>query len=211
MAAGSAFPDLAELPGVFGDLDIYLFDQLLKGRIRRQDRVLDAGCGSGRNLAYLLRCGVDCYGTDRSAEAVEEARRLAGELAPGLGEDRFRVEPVAAMSFPDAFFDAVISAAVLHFSGSEEQAEQTVREMGRVLKPGGMLFVRLGSTIGIEDHLEPRGGRRFKQPEGSVRFLVDRELLWAWTRLLSGRLLEPIKTTVVDGQRAMTTWVVRKG
>jgi hypothetical protein len=99
---------------------------------------------------------------------------------------------------------------VLHFAASEEQAERMVREMGRVLVPGGMLFVRLGSTIGVEGQLEPRGGRRFKQPEGSVRFLVDRDLLWSWTRFLPGRLLEPIKTTVVDGLRAMTTWVVRK-
>lgn len=203
-------PSLDALPRIFGDLDIYLFDQFLKGRVRRQDRLLDAGCGSGRNLAYLLSVGVECWGVDRSAEAVEEARRLAERLAPGMPEERFRAEPIEAMTFPDAFFDVVISSAVLHFASDEAQAEAMVRAMGRVLEPGGMLFVRLGSTIGIEDQLTPRGDRRFKQPEGSVRFLVDRDLLLSWTRLLGGRLLEPIKTTVVDGQRAMTTWVVRK-
>lgn len=203
-------PALAELPDWFGDLDIYLFDQLLKGRIRAEDRLLDAGCGSGRNLAYLLRSGVEAYGTDRSGEAVEETRRLAARLAPHLPAENFRTEPVEAMSFPDSFFSVVVSSAVLHFARDEEHATRMVAEMGRVLAPGGMLFARLGSTIGVEDRLEPRGGRRFRQPEGSVRFLVDRDLLLRFTELVGGQLLEPIKTTVVDGLRAMTTWVVRK-
>ncbi len=204
-------PSLTELREEFGDLDIYLFDQLLKGRIRAEDRLLDAGCGSGRNLAYLLRSGVEIYGTDRSGEAVEETRRLAARLAPRLPAENFRHEPVEAMSFPDSYFDVVVSSAVLHFASDEEHATRMVAEMGRVLTPGGMLFVRLGSTIGMEDRLEPRGGRRFKQPEGSVRFLVDRDLLLRFTELVGGQLLEPIKTTVVDGLRAMTTWVVRTG
>ena len=48
----------------FGSIDIYLFDQLLRARLRPGMRVLDAGCGGGRNLVYLLRNGFDVWATD---------------------------------------------------------------------------------------------------------------------------------------------------
>ncbi|MDX1578091.1 MAG: class I SAM-dependent methyltransferase, partial [Gemmatimonadota bacterium] len=48
---------MTDLRETFGDLDIYLFDQLLRGRITPDMRVLDAGCGNGRNLIYLRRVG----------------------------------------------------------------------------------------------------------------------------------------------------------
>lgn len=48
-----------ELLDESGDLDIYVFDQLLRGRIRPGMRVFDAGCGGGRNLVYLMRRGYD--------------------------------------------------------------------------------------------------------------------------------------------------------
>lgn len=198
------------LRALLGDVDIYLLDQLMKGRIHGASRVLDAGCGSGRNLEVLARCGLEVWGCDRSPEAVAETRGVAELLSPGFASDRFRAEPVEAMSFADASFDVVISSAVLHFAQGEAHFSAMVREMGRVLAPGGMLFARLGSTIGVEGVVVPRGDRRFLQPEGSVRFLVDRELLLETTANLPGQLLEPIKTTVVDGMRAMTTWVVRK-
>jgi hypothetical protein len=67
------------------------------------------------------------------------------------------------------------------------------------------------STIGIESQVEPLGdGRRYRLPDGTARYLVDEPLLMALTRRLGGRLLDPLKTTAVQGQRSMTTWVVRK-
>src|SRR6266850_5035554 len=105
----------------FGGIDIYLFDQLLKGRIVPGMKVLDAGCGAGRNLVYLLRSGFAVYGIDESNEAVAGTRQLAAELAPYLPVDNFRVEPVERMSWADASFDVVLSSAVLHFARSEEQ------------------------------------------------------------------------------------------
>jgi SAM-dependent methyltransferase len=79
-------------------------------------RVLDAGCGSGRNLVYFLMQGYDVFGVDTDPQAVEQARRLAASLAPALSADNFRVEAIEAMSFPDAFADLVLSSAVLHFA-----------------------------------------------------------------------------------------------
>jgi SAM-dependent methyltransferase len=194
----------------FGDIDIYVFDQLLRGRIAPGMTVIDAGCGGGRNIVYLLRSGYQVYGVDQEPRAIEAVRRLAGEVAPNLPRDNFRVEPVEAMTFPDATADVVISSAVLHFASDDRQFAAMVRDMWRVLKPGGMLFCRLASAIGMESRVRRISGRRFLLPDGSERYLIDEAMLVELTRELGGTLLDPLKTTIVQNQRCMTTWVVRK-
>lgn len=202
---------LMNLREQFGEIDIYLFDQLLKGRFPPGMRVLDAGCGSGRNLVYFLRHGYEVFGVDESAKAIAQTRRFAAEHAPQLPLGNFRVESVEKMSFADdADFDLVISSAVLHFARNEQHWRAMVDEMWRVLKPGGMFFARLASTIGIESEVRLLDGRRYRLPDGSDRFLVDAPMLKAVTESLGGHLIEPIKTTVVDNMRSMTTWVVTK-
>lgn len=198
------------LPEWFGGIDIYLFDQLLKGRFIPGMRILDAGCGSGRNLVYFLRAGHEVFAVDESSEALLQTRRMAAELAPHLPQDNFRAEPVQRMSFPDAVFDVVISSAVLHFAGNEQEWDSMVKEMWRVLKPGGIFFARLASSIGMEDKVKLSGGRRYQLPDGSERFLVDQSMLLKVTDELGGEFLEPIKTTIVQNLRAMTTWCLRK-
>jgi tellurite methyltransferase len=195
----------------FGQIDIYLFDQLLRGRLKPGMRVLDAGCGSGRNLVYLLRSGFDVFGTDADVDAIESVRALAATLAPHLPGANFRAEAVEEMSFPDAFADAVLSSAVLHFARDDRQFEAMVSDMWRVLRPGGLLFCRLASAIGMETRVRQTRGRRYLLPDGSERYLVDEALLVELTRKLGGTFLDPLKTTIVQNQRCMTTWVVRKG
>jgi tellurite methyltransferase len=195
----------------FGDIDIYLFDQLLKGRLLPEMTLLDAGCGSGRNLVYLLRSGYPVFGVDRSADAVEQVRRLAQRLAPDLPADNFHVGAVEAMSFADASFNVVISSAVLHFADDETHFHAMLGSMWRVLKTGGLLFARLASTIGIEDRVRRIRERRCLLPDGSERFLVDEPMLLSATTALGGVLAEPIKTVNVQNMRCMTTWCLRKG
>ena len=194
----------------FGDIDIYLFDQLLRGRIGDGATVLDAGCGGGRNLVFMMRAGLNVFGIDESTDAIAAVQQLAALHAPRLSATHFTMQPVHAMSFADGSMDVVISSAVLHFARDEGHFEACVAEMWRVLAPGGLLFCRLASTIGIEDQVRPLGSRRHVLPDGSTRFLVDASYLMATTDHLGGTLLDPLKTTVVHGMRAMTTWVLRK-
>jgi SAM-dependent methyltransferase len=204
-----------DLETEFGSIDIYVFDQLLRGRIARGDRVFDAGCGFGRNLTYLLRSGFEVYGVDADPDAIREVRALAARLAPQLPPDNFRAEPIERTSFSDGFAQVVIASAVLHFARDDEQFDAMLAGCWRLLAPGGMLFCRLASTIGFEarvQRLNAAGveGRRYRLPDGTDRYLVDEALLLQRARRLGGRLLDPIKTTVVQDQRSMTTWVVRK-
>ena len=201
---------MSDLAAEFGDIDIYLFDQLLRGRIAPGMRVLDAGCGGGRNLVYLLRHGYDVWGVDDDAEAVESVRALASRLAPDLPRDHFRAEPVEAMSFPERHADVVLCSAVLHFARDDAHFQAMVAECWRVLRPGGLFFSRLASTVGLEGRLQKLGGRGYILPDGSERYLVDEALLARTTAALGGELADPLKTTVVHGKRSMTTWVLRK-
>ena len=192
----------------FGHIDIYLFDHILRGSIRPGMRILDAGCGYGRNLVYLLRQGYEIYGVDADASAVASVREIAHELQPALPAENFQVAAIEAMPFPDVFADVVVCNSVLHFSRDEAHFDAMVRDLWRVLRPGGMLFCRLGSTIGMD--FQPLGRRRFRMPDGQGWLLVDEALLMGLTRTLGGDLMDPLKTTVVQGLRCMTTWVVRK-
>lgn len=198
----------AELQALFGNVDIYLFDQLLRGRFDAPRRVLDAGCGDGRNLAYLLRRGFECFGIDRDPAAVERVRALAAELGDAPPAN-FVAGEVDRLPWEDGSMDAVLCSAVLHFADDEAHFGRMVAEMGRVLAPGGLFFARLASNIGLEARIGP-GGRRTRLPDGSTRFIADEAMLLAWTDRLGGRLIDPLKTTVVQGQRCMTTWCVLK-
>lgn len=204
-------PPGVELPAKFGDIDIYLFDQLARGRFDDRPRVLDAGCGDGRNLMYLLRRGYSCFGVDRDPAAIERIRAFAAQLAPGLPLQNFRVAEIDHLPWPDASMDAVVCSAVLHFAADRAHWERMVQEMWRVLAPDGMLFARLASNVGIEDAVGA-AGTRVRLPDGSDRFVVDEAMLLEWTRRLGGQLLDPIKTTNVQRQRCMTTWcLTRRG
>ena len=199
-----------DLHAWFGSVDIYLFDQLLKGRLRPGMRLLDAGCGGGRNLNWFLQNGFEVCSVDESTDAVAQTKALAASLAPALPGNNFRVEPVEQLSFADADFDAVVSSAVLHFARDEDHWRAMVDEMWRVLKPGGIFFARLASTIGIEDEVRQIEGRRYHLPDGSIRFLVDEQMLMTTTEDLGGQWLEPLKTVVVQNLRSMSNWVLRK-
>ena len=201
---------MSDLQDQFGGIDIYLFDQLLRGRLVPGMRVFDAGCGSGRNLVYLLRSGYEVFGIDADPRSIRTVQQLAARLAPELPPENFRVESIEQLSFPEHFADVVLSSAVLHFARDDQQFDAMLRGTWRVLRPGGLLFCRLASSIGMEQQVKPIGGRRHRLPDGTERYLVDEAFLIRLTGELGGELLDPLKTTVVQNQRCMTTWVVRK-
>ena len=202
-------PSLQEtLQDQFGQIDIYVFDQILRGNIAPGMRVLDAGCGYGRNLVYLLRAGCEVFALDADPQAVEHVRLLSASLKTGLPADNFQTGEIEHLPFPDALADVVLANSVLHFARDENHFLAMLAELWRVLKPGGLLFCRLGSRIGMDfEELRPA---IFRIGDGSEWFLVDEETLLALTDELGGILADPLKTTVVQDYRCMTTWVLRK-
>jgi len=194
----------------FGNIDIYLFDQLLKGRIPPSISLLDAGCGEGRNLVYFLSHNFEVFAVDSDPESIQQVQLLASRLSPNLPSQNFLIADVAEMPLPNERFDLVVSSAVLHFAHDKQHFDKMLNEMWRVLKPGGILFARMASSIGIEKLIEPIGNGYFLLPDGTERFLVDEEMLAATAERLGANRVDPLKTTNVENYRCMTTWVVRK-
>jgi len=195
---------------IFGNIDIYLFDQILKGTYANCNTVLDAGCGTGRNLHYFLENGCQVFGVDKSPEAITHVQELAARISESSQPENFVVATVENMPFPDEKFDLIISSAVLHFAQNLPHFESMLFEIWRVLKPGGYVFCRLASDIGIESSISFIGNGRYILPDGSERFLVNQEMLLRLTKKLGGTLHEPIKTTNVESIRCMTTWCLQK-
>jgi tellurite methyltransferase len=218
---------LAEL---LGGIDIHLLDQVLKGRIRRGMRVFDAGSGAGRNVEYLMRAGLGVAATDRDPGALAALVALAGRVAPELPHTNFRVDLLEDLDEPAESADVVLCIAVLHFARDAAHFRAMLDGAWRVLKPGGLFFARLASYVGVETLVQPfvssgggpagggaqpratgaLGPGRHGLPDGTERFLVDEAFLVHETARLGGELVDPLKTTVVHGQRGMSTWVLRK-
>ena len=201
---------LGHLRDACGQTDIYLLDQILKARFIGCGRVLEAGCGGGRNLAWFLRAGLDVCGIDEEAATIEVLRRAVREIRPDLPAENFRAEPIEDNSFGDETFGAVLCIAILHFSRDAASFDRILRGAWRVLKPGGVFFCRLCSSIGIESHIAPVGEGRYRLGDGSVRYLVDLPMLLDYGKKLGGDPVEPIKSVNVQNQRCMSTWILRK-
>ncbi|MDB5158099.1 MAG: class SAM-dependent methyltransferase [Mucilaginibacter sp.] len=193
----------------YGNIDIYLFDQLLKGTYQHCKTVLDIGCGAGRNLHYFLRNDYDVFGIDQNPDAINAVQFLSAGIAPSNPIENFSVADADKLPFPDESFDLVISSAVLHFANDPRNFDNMINEAFRVLRPNGYFFARLASDIGIESLVENIGNGRYLLPDGSVRFLVNEDILLSYTNKF-GKLHEPIKTTNVQNLRCMTTWCMQK-
>jgi ubiquinone/menaquinone biosynthesis C-methylase UbiE len=108
-------------------------------RVRRGDRVLDVGCGPGhfaRMLAEAVRQEGSVIGIDAAPEMIEYANRKARRI-PNCA---FQVGTVESLPFPDGSFDVVVSTLMVHHLPEEGRAD-VVREMRRVLRPGGTLLL----------------------------------------------------------------------
>jgi len=200
-----------DLHHLLGNIDIYLFDQILKGRVNNLKTALDAGCGHGRNLDYFLHNDFEVFGVDEDENAIRLAQQKASRLAPRLPLTNFRIAQLSDLPFATESFDLVICNAVLHFAANHRHFDEMFAEIWRVLQRGGLFFCRLASKIGMESQVKQLSKGRYLLPDGSTRYLVDEQRLLEITQRMQAELLDPIKTTIVQNQRCMTTWCMRKG
>ncbi|MEO8415526.1 MAG: class I SAM-dependent methyltransferase [Ginsengibacter sp.] len=194
------------ITALLGRTDIYLIDQIMKGRYVEGDKILEAGCGGGRNMHWFVQNNFDIYGIDSSEAAIVN---LKNEY-PTLPSENLQIALIEKLPFPDNFFDHVISSAVLHFAANAEHFKEMIGEMLRVLKPGGTLFIRMTSDIGIEDKVKllPNGNHLI--PDGSMRFLLTKPLLAECIEQFNLSFSEPLKTVNVDDIRCMSTLMLQK-
>jgi SAM-dependent methyltransferase len=202
--------EINELNQLLGNVDIYLLDQILKGRFTKEMKILDAGCGEGRNAIYFIRQGYSVFGIDPNELAVQYCRYLSKSIRPDVDSYRFQVGGLESVPFHAGAFDAVICSAVLHFASGEDHFWQMIREIHRVLRPGGIFWFRM--TTGLEGILTQSvaiGKGRYALPDGSERFLLLQDHIDQLERM-GFRFLESPKTVLVLGQREMGVFVMEK-
>ncbi len=202
---------IKELNNELGNIDIYLLDQILKGRYSKEMKILDAGCGEGRNLIYFLNNGYNIFGIDQNPDAIRMLHFILGSKYPNCPKENFSVGEVSLISLGNESIDLVISSAVLHFAKDHDHFQQMFTEMIRVLKPQGQLFIRMASDIGLNGHKTNDTSGRYFLPDGSIRYLITQQKINELTEVFNLEFIEPIKTTNVNNLRCMTTLVFRKG
>ena len=201
---------IAELNRLLGNIDIYLLDQILKGRFSTAMKILDAGCGEGRNAVYFINEGYQVFGIDQNETAVQYCRYLSKSLDKSYDAHRFQVAGLEEIPFHPQAFDAVICSAVLHFAREEENFWQMMNEMQRVLKPGGVLWFRMATAFGgILEQSQELGGGKYLLPDGSERFLLTQAHVYKLEEM-GMQFLEHPKSVLVHGQRAMGVFVMEK-
>jgi ubiquinone/menaquinone biosynthesis C-methylase UbiE len=153
-------------------------------RERGVKRVLDLGCGAGRHVVYLAQQGFEMHGMDSSEEALKMARETLSKT--GLRAQLTMASMFGKLPYPDNFFDAIVCTKALNH-GTIDDIRGAIREMERVLEPGGMLFLVVTKTrkilksekqkreaeIVAERTLVPKQGREI----GVIHYQFNKEIL----------------------------------
>jgi SAM-dependent methyltransferase len=123
-------------------------------------RLLDIGCGAGRNAVPLARAGWDVYGVDLSLPMVTTAR---SRLAAAQLTDRARVllAPMDRLPFASASFDFIVAQGVWNLARSGGEFGRAVDEAARVARPGCALFLFTFSRHTLTPEAEPAPGESF--------------------------------------------------
>ena len=189
---------LDDINNFIGDLE--LLDQLLKGRFNDRHRLLEIGCGQGRNIIPFLNLKKAIYGIDLDDKNIA----LCNIFANSLGENPsfFSKAHAHTLPFENGFFDAVINCRVMHFAKNNHDFKQQWEEQFRVLRKGGFLYLSMDTSIHNEEIVQRTDGERSWLNDQSERLLLS-EQLFDLVDLHSGfQLLEPLKTLRFDQDHA---------
>jgi tellurite methyltransferase len=200
-----------ELNRLLGNIDLYLLDHILKGRFSPEMRLLDVGCGEGRNLVYFIRQGYEVWGIDKDTAALRLLRMYGRSLHPDFDPEKLIEDDATEISLPSASFDGVISSAVLHFADSHTHFQQMFAELVRVLRPRGLLFIRTAMLAGIQEKcvaVDQTG--RYLLPNGSERYLLSLDVLESLCQTYQLHWVEPLKYVVVQNARSMGSILLQK-
>ena len=202
--------DIQSLNKELGNIDIYLLDQILKGKVPKNAKILDAGCGEGRNLKYFLNNQYDVFGIDHNRDAIRMIQFILRSNYPGVQKENFQIGELNNLPYVDKMFDYVICSAVLHFVDSHDHFWELISELTRVIKLNGILFIRMTSDIGLNGHKQLNKKGNFQLPDGSIRYLLTKDNISRLMLKFGFDEIEPIKTVIVENARCMTTLVLVK-
>ena len=179
--------DFLQLNQEIGNADLLLIDQILRGKFQPGNRILDAGCGEGRNMVYFIRNGYPVYGIDRDPESVVMARLMASSINRSYTIENIIQSSIEENPFPEGFFDLVICINVLHHARNTDHFNHMIGAMARILKKEGMMYLVMESRIRPEWQEKAYEADGKDQKNTEKKFYLTAELLETIT---SGKRLE---------------------
>jgi tellurite methyltransferase len=150
------------------------------------------------------------YGIDKNKDSIQMLKHLIKSIHKEYPLDRFVNGNLEEIPYKQHDFDAIVSSAVLHFAESKEHFLHMFSELHRILKPEGILFIRMATDLGMEGQIKSMGNGKFLLPDNSVRFLLTKQLLNEIVDKFGYSFEENFKSVVVDGKRSMGTLVLKK-
>ncbi len=185
-------------------MDLFLLDLILKGKIPKNARILDAGCGEGRNAIYFIQEGYDYLGIDSDESKILLAQYMANSIS--TSKAKFEVGNIHSMN-DYGTFDLVICSRVLHFAESEQDFFEMWSCLSEQVDTGGMIYVSMDSIMDNNLGVQVENGR-FEFPDGAVRFAITNSI---YEEIKKGfELVEPLKTLVQNETRAQSFFTLRK-
>jgi SAM-dependent methyltransferase len=125
-------------------------------------RILDFGCGAGRHLVYFAKKGFEVYGFDASETAIKRAREILNR--ENLFADLRVWDMTKPLPYQDRFFDAVLALRVIHHTYMDN-IKRSVKEIDRVLKGGGFLYLQVPAFSNKEILEWKQKGLKIEEPE----------------------------------------------
>lgn len=202
--------DWKQLNKELGNIDLYWLDFILKGHLPTDAKILDAGCGEGRNIMYCLKNGMNVFGIDQNPEAIRFVKLIAKQYQQDNTEARFQLMKLDSIRFPDDAFDTVLCSAVLHFAESTDHFNKMLSELFRVVKMGGKLVIRTMSDAYLAEGVQAGENGVYVFPEGQKRFIVSADTFVEHCRLSGFRLIEPYKEVKVKNRHTMGTFFLER-
>lgn len=189
---------IQELNHELGNIDLFLLDQILKGRFEQAESILEVGCGEGRNLTYFIRNGYDVWGIDNNPTALKMLHMMGRSLHKTFDKEKFIEADISGIPFPPQSFDAIICASVLHFLPSEDAFFAAWDTMMKVLRKDGFLFLSMYSNIPFPGKMQ------------SDFFLLTGTLYQTVLHRYKLQEVEPVKTVAMGNTQPLAYLILQK-
>lgn len=181
---------------------------------RAKKKVLDLGCGAGRNTKMLIKLGFDTFSCDKYKKMVEETRKQIKKFNKA-NSHKVLICDMSELPYQNSFFDLILCHGVFHNASSIKDFRKAVSECSRVLKPGGRLcFNFFTSKYIAEDFREiNRVQKTFSTKEGLIMTLISVEnflSIAAQYDLSPQSKITEYKTKVSTGYRSVARGIFKK-
>ncbi len=185
-------------------MDLFLMDLILKGNLDPKSKVLDVGCGEGRNGVFFIQNGFEYHGWDTD----ESKLRLIEYISKNLKKSstQFELIDLRESTLRDQF-DLIICSRVLHFARSKDDFDEMWNKLVHLLRSGGILYLSMDSVVDVAIGKELEDGL-VEFPDQKIRFALTCEL---YEDIKKGfDEIEPLRTLVHHGSRAQSFMCLKK-